>query len=226
MSAMKRRFRVGLLFFGVQLLCAVTLCGQGPYKIGTAPLPTSSDLPQALTSVLQAQGQRLLDAKGVTQCEIWLRKSAPAQPAPASSGDVLYGALSMGEFVGVLHFPGAGSDFRGQAIKAGYYTLRYVLIPQDGNHMGVSPNRDFILLSPIAADSDPAKVPSFNDLLKLSKQASGTNHPAVISLAPVHDQSFPSVAQDDQGHWIMQVKLPTSSGELPIAVILVGQAQS
>ena len=92
--------------------------------------------------------------------------------------------------------------------------------------MGVSPNRDFILLSPIAADSDPAKVPSFNDLLKLSKQASGTNHPAVISLAPVHDQSFPSVAQDDQGHWIMQVKLPTSSGDLAIAIVLVGQAQS
>src|SRR5205085_8813273 len=115
------------------------------------------------------------------------------------------GTLSAGEFVGLLHFPKAGSDFRAQPIKAGYYTMRYALIPQDGNHMGVSPNRDFILLSSVSADTDPAKNPSFNDLLKLSRQASGTNHPAIISLAPVRDQSFPSAVQDDQGHWMLQV---------------------
>src|ERR1051326_8818213 len=226
MDIMGRHFRVGLLFLGLQLLSAIALSGQSAYKLGAAPLPTSSDLPQALTTVLQPQGQRLLDAKGNTVCEIWFRKSTPAQAAAASGGYVLYGTLSAGEFVGVLHFPNAGSDFRGQPIKAAYYTMRYALIPQDGNHMGVSPNRDFILLSPAAADADPAKTLAFNDLLKLSRQASGTTHPAVIGLAPVHDQSFPSVAQDDQGHWMMQVKLPTSSGELPIAVILVGQAQS
>jgi len=223
---MQRHSRSALLLLAVEVLCAVTLCGQTAYKLATAPLPASSDLPQALTGVLQAQGQRLLDPKGNTVCEIWFRKSAPAQPAATSGGDVLYGTLSTGEFVGVLHFPTPGSDFRGQQIKAGYYSMRYALIPQDGNHMGVSPNRDFILLSTVAADSDPAKNLAFNDLLKLSRQASGTNHPAVIGLAAVHDQSFPSVAQDDQGHWMLQVKLPTSSGELPIAVILVGQAQS
>jgi len=132
----------------------------------------------------------------------------------------------MGEFVGIMHLPMAGSDFRCQSIKPGYYTMRYALIPQDGNHMGVSPNRDFVLLTPVSADADPAKAVGFNDLVKLSKQASGTNHPAVISLAAATAQNFPSVGQDDQGHWMLQVKLPTSSGELPFALILVGQAQS
>jgi len=213
-------------FLALELLGVTLAWSQGAYKIGTAPLSAASDLPKALQSALQPQGERLVDGKGAAISELWFSKSVPAQAGANSSGDVLYGGLSMGEFVGVLHFPNAGSDFRGQSIKPGYYTMRYALIPQDGNHMGVSPNRDFILLSPIAADTDPTKTVGFNDLVKLSKQASGTNHPAVFSLASPNAQNFPSVGQDDQGHWMVQVKLPTSSGELPFAMILVGQAQS
>ena len=210
----------------LQLFALTLAWGQGAYKIGTAPLSAASDMPQALHSALQPQGERLVDGKGTTVCDIWFSKSVPAQAASNSTGDVLYGGLSAGEFVGVLHFPAAGSDFRGQSIKPGYYTMRYALIPQDGNHMGVSPNRDFILLSPIAVDTDPSKTIAFNDLVKMSKQASGTNHPAVLSLASPNAQNFPAVGQDDQGHWMVEVKLPTSSGELPFAMVLVGQAQS
>ena len=95
---------------------------------------------------------------------MWLRKTLPTSANPNTSPDVLYGSLPQGAFVGVLHFPKDTTDFRSQSIKAGYYTLRFALIPQDGNHMGVNPSRDAFVLSPLAADSDPSKDLKLEDL--------------------------------------------------------------
>jgi hypothetical protein len=128
-------------------------------------------------------------------------------------------------FLGVLHFPNAGADFRGQAIKPGFYTLRYGLIPQDGNHMGVNPTRDVLILCPVAVDNDLATTLKFDDLVKLGRQASGTPHPGFLLGAPVNGDSFPAVVKDDQGHWNLQVKLHGSGGDLPIAFTVVGKWQ-
>ena len=65
--------------------------------------------------------------------------SSHQRRTPTPQSDVLYGALPEGALLGVVHFPKATTDFRSQTIKAGFYTLRYGLIPQDGNHMGVNP---------------------------------------------------------------------------------------
>src|SRR5689334_12327332 len=111
----KGRFVALVLCF--QLLDVALAWGQGSYKINSAPLSGASDLPKPLQSVLQPQGERLMDGKGAPVSEVWFSKSVAAQSSESSSGDVLYGGLKMGEFVGVLHFPNAGSDFRGQPIK-------------------------------------------------------------------------------------------------------------
>ncbi len=208
------------LLLAVQLLTAAWVWGQG---VKIEPITTApSDIPKALQDVLQAQGTRVLGDKGAL-CEVWFSK---AVAAGAGNPDALYPALGVGVLVGVLHFPTAGSDFRGQAIKPGYYTLRYALLPQDGNHMGVNPYRDFLLLSPVAADTEISKSLKLEDLYKLSRQASGTNHPAVLSLVPMaQGATFPSVVQDDQGHSVLQVKLGTAGGQdLPVALVVVGQA--
>jgi len=213
----RRTRRVGLLLAS-SLLTAVWAWGQGAYKIE----PVSSvplDIPKPLQDVLQAAGTRVVGDKGVV-CEVWVGK-AVAQ-STAGNPDALYPSLGMGILVGILHFPAAGSDFRGQAIKPGYYTLRYALLPQDGNHMGVNPYRDFLLLSPAAADTQINKALLPADLYKLSRQASGTNHPAVMSLVPTaQGATYPSLGQDDQGHFVLQIKLGAA---LPIALVVVGQA--
>lgn len=217
---MIRRTRLLGLFLAAQLLGAWAW-GQGAYKI--EPVATvPSDIPKALQDVLQQQGTRLVGDKGAV-CEVWVGK-AVAQ-STGGNPDAVYPSLGVGTLVGVLHFPAAGSDFRGQTIKPGYYTLRYALLPQDGNHMGVNPYRDFLLLSPVAADTQIDKPLQLVDLYKLSRQASGTNHPAVMSLVPTaQGASFPSLGQDDQGHSVLQVKLGTAGGDLPIALVVVGQA--
>lgn len=228
---MRRRNTI-TLFAASSFLCAALAWGQGSYKAVAGGAPNASAIPQAVGSLLEAQGVQFENAQGSPVCEIWWRKGIPTQKSSASGGDVLYGGLTMGEFVGVIQFPSASKDFRGQAIKPGYYTLRYGLIPQDGNHMGVSSYRDFLLLTPIASDTNPTQDLSFNDLVKGSRLTTGTGHPAVMMLDPPSQNSnakSPSAVQDDQGNWALDVKLDVKAGggdqQLPFAIVLVGQYQ-
>ena len=194
---------------------------QGAYKIATASqLP--SDLPAAVSGVLNAHGTSLNDATGAPVSSIWWAKAIAV--TPGGSPDAVYPDLAVGTFLGVLNFPKGGSDFRGQKIKPGTYTLRYAHIPQDGNHMGVNPYPDFVLLIPVASDTDTTKVLALPDLITLSKLASGTPHPAVMSLVPTaQSATFPSLLQDDQGRWVLQVEVSAGSKQMPLALIVVGQ---
>ncbi len=219
------------LFLG--LLCAAGARGQGSYKLQTAGAATAPQILRPVKTVLEAQGDVLANASGSPVCEIWWRKGISEQTSPSSSGDILYGQLSVGEFLGVLHFPGLAKDYRGQPVQSGYYTLRYALIPQDGNHMGVSTYRDFVLLIPVADDPGPNEDMAFDALVKASRRATQTGHPAVLMLDPaLQDPSatYPSVTQDDQGNWALDVKLDTTSrGQaqpLTFALVLVGQYQA
>lgn len=219
---MKRLSVFGLTLAGCLLLMANAF-GQEGYKVEATGALVSPDVPKALLEALEAQGTRLVGDQG-TVCEIWLRKAMPLKQAAGGGGDVLYGALGEGAVLGILHFPNAGADFRGQPLKPGFYVLRYALIPQDGNHMGVYPYRDALLLSPVAADAEIDKDLKFDDLVKLSRLASGTPHPAFLVMSPVGEgQAFPSVVKDDQGHWNLQLKVRGQSGEIPIAITLVGK---
>ena len=204
------------------LLWSAVAWGQGAYKTEPVGPLNSPDVPKALEEKLQTRGTRLVSDKGAAVSEVWLVKSAASGPSSGGS-DAIYSNLTVGTLVAVIHFPAPWLDFRGQPIKAGYYTLRYARMPQDGNHMGANPYPDFVALSPAAADTEIDKGLKFEDLVKLSKQASGTGHPAVMSLVPVSQgASFPSVVEDEQGRWVLQTKL----GDLPIALVLVGQVSA
>jgi hypothetical protein len=212
------------LLLAVQFGMVLSAFGQGSYKaeaIGAVP----ADVPAPLQAALDAQGVRVTNDQGATLCEVWLRKTLPASPNPNASSDVMFGTLPEGALVGVLHFPNATTDFRSQAIKPGFYTLRYALIPQDGNHMGVNPSRDAFLVGPVSADQDPDKILSFNDLVKLSRQASGTPHPALLVGAPANGDTFPSIAKDDAGNWNLQIKGHGSGGDMPLGFTVVGHWQ-
>jgi hypothetical protein len=218
------------LFAGLILAFLVTSVAwaQGTYTVSPAPLPSGSDLPAALAAVLQPSGSQVRDATGATVCEVWLGKAVPVKTGATSSADVMYGNLEVGTLVGAIHFPKAGSDFRGQTIKPGFYTLRYALVPQDGNHMGVNPTRDFVLMSPVAQDTQLDKALKFDDLVKISKQASGTNHPAILTMSTpgAANATSPSLLKDDQGYWELQAQGKANGGQaqsLPFTIIVVGK---
>jgi hypothetical protein len=217
-----RIHRAQVMILASQLLLAGMAFGQ-TYKVENAGAPPAADLPKPLQDALASQGTRVADAQGGTLLEVWLAKTVPTSASANASSDFLYASLSEGVFLGVLHFPTQGADFRGQAIKPGFYTLRYGWIPQDGNHMGVNPTRDVLILCPVTADNDLGRALKFDELVKLGRQSSGTPHPGFLVGAPVNGDSFPAVVKDDQGHWNLQVKVHGSSGDFPLAFTVVGK---
>ena len=88
-------------------------------------------------------------------------------------------------------FPVEVTDRRGLSIKPGVYTLRLSFFPADGNHQGIAPQRDFLLLSLAADDTDLNATPNFADLAKMSAKVTGTNHPASLSVWKAEASQLP-----------------------------------
>jgi hypothetical protein len=144
-------------------------------------------LPETLAAVLATPGHRVV-MDGKVLAELWLRRSPPPTGGINEGAlGVEFGALESSAFVGVVRFPETWIDYRDTELAAGVYTLRYWVQPADGDHMGVSQYRDFLLLCPAAEDTDPDAVYEEKPLLELSERASGRVHPAVIALFPIHD---------------------------------------
>ncbi len=209
------------------LAVAVGAFAQGTYKIEAGSGLPGGNVSQAVKNSLQAQGSRLVDGAGKQLCEVWLLKQLPAAANPDTGANVLYGKVQPGSLIGVIHFPEAAKDYRGQPVKAGYYTLRYELVPEDGNHMGVSQYRDFLLLVPAADDTDGTKPLTFTQTMNLSRKATSTGHPAIMLMDALSDsdKTFPSVFQDYSQNWALQAKTQLAGADFPLAIVLVGQYQ-
>ena len=205
-------------------LCVLTLAQTAGKVEPLGPL-TEAAVPESIRAVLDAKGSLVrLDDNSVA-AEIWFRKDLPAQPKKETP-DVIYDRLAESVLVGVLHFAQNSTDYRGQAVPAGFYTLRYELIPNDGNHLGVAPSRDFLLLVPATADPGPDKVLKFQELVALSRQASRSKHPAPLSLLPAEGTgTTPAVSKDDQDHYIFSAGIKLAGGEaIPVALVVKGTA--
>lgn len=213
-------FAFGFIF-ALSLVCAAQ---NG--KVETVGPLTDNAVPEGVRQVLDSKGYRLALDGGAPTCELWVRKSVPAQTKKDVEG-VTYPQLAESVLVGVVHFPQAAADIRGNRIPAGFYTLRYALMPNDGNHLGAAPNRDFLLLIPAASDANPNATFKFQELMALSESATGTKHPGPLSLVQVDGGvAAPSVSKDDQDHWIFSASMKLTSGEeLPFALVVKGTTQ-
>lgn len=185
------------------------------YKVepGGAP-PTEA--PAAVVATLKKEGVKITKG-GAPYVEIWFRSTTPSGPKSTEDA-VTLPTIPQGTLVGVLRFPGAGQDRRGQNIKPGVYTLRYSQHPVNGDHQGVAPQRDFLLLSPAAGDTNASATPNFDELVAMSRKASGTPHPAVLSASSSSSSTFPELKKEGDSDWVLHVKL----GDTPIALIVAG----
>jgi hypothetical protein len=173
-----------------------------------------------LKQAVEDKGYRVTLDDGWT-AEFWFAKQL--KTATKDVPGALYPELANTEFVGVVNLPIGLTDFRGQAIPAGAYTLRYQLLPQDGNHMGVSPNPDFLLAIPVASDPDSEQRYLYKKLVTLSAKTTGTNHPAVLALDSAGDPG--SVAKDAQNLTVFTVPLTTSAGATEkLGIVVKGAA--
>lgn len=204
------------------LLTLSLLCSAQNGKLESIGPLTESAVSEQVRQSLEAKGYRLTLDDPKPCCELWLRKNVPAQAN--KSTELVYPQFAESELLGVIHFPQAAADFRGNPIPAGFYTMRYALLPNDGNHLGVAPNRDFVLLVPAQSDPDPNATFKFQELVNLSAKTAGSKHPSPLSLAPADKPG--TVNRDDQDHWIFSAPLTLApSQEIPFALIVKGTAQ-
>ena len=176
--------------------------------------------PPAAAAQVDPAGVRITGAAGKVWCELWLAKALPAG-AKSTEDSVSLPTVPHGAFLGIANFPAQAQDRRGNPIKAGVYAMRYSIFPADGNHMGAAPQRDFVILIPVAKDKPPAEMLDYKALMALSAEANGMPHPSVLSLAPSSEGKLPALKKEGEHDWTLHLKI----GGLPVALIVAGRAE-
>jgi hypothetical protein len=176
--------------------------------------PAPSDLAAPVAAAMSTGGVRV--AVAANTLTFWWVKEIPVKSAAWTD-------LAEGSLVGAVKIDKDFRDVRGRVIKAGTYTLRYGIQPANGDHLGVSPYREFLLLSPAAADKDAA--PRGHDgTVEISKETIGGSHPAVWSLDPPVATDAPLTAHTTElGLKTIVMEVPTQGGALRFALVLVGK---
>lgn len=178
-----------------------------------------------LKAVLAMEGYRVYLPNTLACCEVWLAKSVEAKKKDVPGA--YYPEFHESEFLGVIKFgKDGGGDFRGQTIKPGAYTMRYEMLPTDGNHMGVAPYPDMVLLIQIGDDPDPAATFDFGRMIELSAKASGTQHPAAFEMMPAGASDEAAVTQTDDGWIVFQAAVTTADGKpMKVAFVVKGSGE-
>lgn len=159
-----------LVVFALGACGAVDVSAQ---TLAAEPLASAppDELNPAIAALLGESGVTV--ASGDTALEFWWA------PLTADSWE----SLEEGTVVGAMRVTGAFEEVRGKTVAPGVYTLRYGLQPQNGDHLGVSETVEFLLVSPAAADTSAAPL-SFDEMVGIAKQTTGTSHPASLSINP------------------------------------------
>ncbi|MBS0265886.1 MAG: hypothetical protein JSS02_28405 [Planctomycetes bacterium] len=195
--------------------------------LNEAPAGLSAEIAAAISD----SGYRITDASGIV-CDLWFARDLPLKPKFKANLRVKY-PLQAGQLVGVIRYPASSkpNDFRGQALKPGTYILRYGLQPDDGNHLGTSDIRDFLVGCPPDKDKSPARISDVKQLFKLSAGAAGTSHPAIFLLIPPPEQPVEgaTVVHDTEKHLlIFQASAPGKDGDkavpIPFKIVTVGKS--
>ncbi|MGA2215197.1 MAG: hypothetical protein ABSH31_18125 [Bryobacteraceae bacterium] len=201
------------------LLLAFSVAWGQPYKADKAG-PLAAEVASGIAQVLAKTGFQISN-NGTKYCELWFRTELPVVPRNAAENppNVTLPHVPVGALLGVIRFEAPGSDRGGQSVQPGVYLLRYGILPDNENHQGAAPHRDFLLLTPAANDRDAGATPDFDALLAMSRKASRSAHPAVLSFWKT-DTDAPGFWQQGDTDWVLE----TAIGDTPIAVIVAGVA--
>ena len=164
-------------------------------------------------------------AVGGNRLEFWWVKALALGGSSAGTGK--WSAVGQGTLVGVVRIAATFRDIRGKTVKPGVYTLRYGVQPVNGDHLGVSPFRDFLLLCPAAGDRDPAPL-GYEGVAKLSATTIGGAHPATLSIDPPETAAgVLSSHTTELGHRALVVEVPLEGGAaLRFGIVLIGKVEA
>jgi hypothetical protein len=184
-----------------------------------------STLAKPVAEALAPQGVRVLVSKGPVALDFWWVAALPLKAGTAAPS---WSDVEEGSLVGAVSIPSDFRDIRGRVIKAGVYTLRYGIQPANGDHLGVSPYREFLLLSPASVDTD-AQPRGHDGTVDVSKLSVGGSHPGVWSLdPPVAAQAALEAHKTELGHDAVIMEVPVArdgkpAGALRFGLVLIGK---
>ena len=179
------------------------------YEAGGGAPPEGA--PAAVAPLVSSEAVTVKGPGGAAVARFWGRTAEFEGEASGGFG-IRYDFIPEGAVIALVEFPEEGSDFREQNIPAGLYTLRYALHPEDGNHMGVAPSRDFSVLTPASGDDADPNSLDFAGLVTLTRKV-GNPHPTVVRLELPEGSEGPNLWEDDYEHWVL---------DLPVAGDVVG----
>jgi hypothetical protein len=182
--------------------------------------PPPGELAPALASRLAPGGARItIDA---TTLDVWLVTALDRNgQTPGASGK--WSGVAEGALVGALRVSGDFREIRGKTVLPGVYTLRLGIQPANGDHLGASAYREFLLVSPAAGDRDPAPA-GHDGAVTLSKATIGTSHPASLSIDPPESSDPPLSRQTTpDGFAAVALEVPGKDGPLRFGLVVVGK---
>lgn len=207
-------------------LSAVVVRAEDEYNVQVLneSAPTD-DLSAEVAGRLSPTGFKVMKGEGRTVCSFWPVKELPVNKDFKPTAALLY-PLTMGELIGVINFKRSAEDFRGQEIESGTYTVRFALQPEDGNHVGTSDTRDFVVLLKPSDDASAADLPK-EELFPKSAAAVGTTHPCMMALLSAEGTTgdLPSLEHNAERElWSVAFAPKTPDGALTLRLVVVGRA--
>lgn len=207
--------------FFAGIVVATALLSAQEYKAepGSAP---PAELSDSIKALLSKQSFKI-SKDGKPLSEIWFRAELPPNK-PTTEANLTLPGIPHGALMAVIKVEQAYSDRRGQVFKPGLYTMRYSYYPENGDHQGAAPQRDFLLLSAAAADTDGNATPVFKELVEASKKVSNTPHPTVFSIFKEDPKSFKegNLEKVGESDWILMHKI----GTVGISLIVAGKVEA
>jgi hypothetical protein len=194
---------------------------------------TDKDPPQELSgsirALLQSRAVQLFESDKPAY-EFWLVKELPLQSKPASTLKAL-DAVKQTTLLGAVNVPADRRDYRDDELRAGVYTMRLGLQPQDGNHLGTAEFLYFSVLISPEHDTKPEGITDYKPLVKASSRETSTDHPVILSLRPASsgEGELPTLVEPAPDHKSVRVKVPAKAGDdktsLVFEIVCEGKAQ-
>jgi hypothetical protein len=194
------------VILAVGLALVPGLAAQAP-TVTSASVAVPAEIAAPIAALLAPQVTTITTS--TSKVEVWWVASLPLR---AGAKAPAWSEVAEGTLVGAMRLGSAWNEIRGYTIRPGVYTLRFALQPQNGDHMGISPHREFLLLAPAADDTSPEPA-GYDGAVELAKKAARRSHPASLSIDPPSASAPPlSATTNDLGHQVVIVGVPTSAG--------------
>ena len=191
------------ILLAVLFVQALSRTNAADFSVKSAEAPPPKEIAESIRAVLDPKAIQLV-REGKPVLEIWLRREVPLKANSAKLNSLrettLLGAVAVRETL---------RDYKDNEVAPGIYTARFILQPQDGDHLGSADFNTFLALVPASTDKDLEGISKYTALTKASGKITPSGHPAVFNLRPVSGEttSAPAVTEPAPEHKAIRLSL-------------------